>query len=202
MKTILIGLTLLSAVPLHAESCDEQVRAQVIREVRRTHHEPLLFAKKTVGELRSPMVDWALYLRSRPVAEELLADFRDRNAEPAEIEGETTIELERYREGGVIDWARVEADYPGTRTIAEISRGGCDSLGAFGVARVEYHYRKRSRHPNGWLMHLSKQADQSWRIDLSRTASIAEWNTADCSKHDRSTSLDYDEVCAQLIGSR
>ena len=201
-------LLVLASTPLLADSFDAEITKRILTEVGRNRMiGKALIASTTSGEVKPSLIDWALRVRTRPVAEEMVTNFRERNAEPVEIDPKATgpfglIKLEDYTKNGAIEWERVAADFPGTRTIIEVSRAGRDKQDAFAVAQVRYHFMREAAAPESILFNMLKRPDNSWDVATARQETLAAWKAQDCTQSARDMHPDYTEVCRAFTGAR
>jgi hypothetical protein len=158
----------------------------------------VLIAKKTNGEIRASLVDFALRLHPKDVADEMLSDFQRRNAAPVETLA-TGIDLAKYRQGDVIDWDSVRRDFPDTETIAELSRPGCDSYGSHGIVRLRYHFHSAQQRADGNLIHFTKQDDGTWEAGRIRPSDQARWLRIECASEGLPVSADYPDLCRKFV---
>jgi hypothetical protein len=164
---VLILAVLFAAVPVLA--CDAPVTAAVVKEIARVKpNVKVVYAKQTNGRMRPVLAKTTTEYRSSVIAEEILADFEARNAASAELDVANAADLPKYMNGGVVDWERLDRDFPGVDAVAELSRPGCDSQAAFGVLQVRFRFRDGREQTDGYLYQLARQPDSSWRVE--RTA--------------------------------
>lgn len=201
-------LLALASTPLLADSLDAEVTKRILIEVGRNRMiGKALVAATSSGEVKPSLIDWALRVRARSVAEEMVTSFRERNAAPVEIDPKATgpfalIKLEDYTKNGALDWDRIEADFPGTRTIIEVSRPGRDSQDAFALAQARYHFARDAAAPESILFNMLKRPDGSWDVATARQETLASWNTQDCTESARDMHPDYVEVCRAFTVQR
>lgn len=166
---VLMLVAVVAAVPVLA--CDAPVTAAVVKEIARVKpNVKVVYAKRTNGRMRPVLAKTTMEYRSTVIAEEILADFEARNAAPSELDVANVVELPKYMDGGVIDWARLDRDFPGVDAVAELSRPGCDSQAAFGVLQLRYRSRD-GREPDGHLYQVARQPDSSWKVERTAVGS-------------------------------
>jgi len=161
----LVSLLVAIAVAVPVLACEAPVTAAVVKEILRVEgRKNVVFAKQSRGVMRPLIAKVTTELRSTVIAEEILADFEERNVETVELDAPNAVDLKDYMGGAGIDWTRLEREFPGVELVVELSRPGCDSQSAFAIVQARYRLRDErfpdegrvfhaERRPDGWVAH-------------------------------------------------
>lgn len=138
----------------------------VVRDILRIKDDGrYVFVKETRGTMRPVIPELTMQLRATVIAEEILADFKERNAQTVELNAADTIDLQDYMSGKGVDWEHLERDFPGVRTVVELSRPGCDSQDVFAIVQARFHYRDPHKAAlEGRLFHVEKEPGGEWKV--------------------------------------
>ena len=77
----------------------------VVRDILRIEDDGrYVFVKETHGTMRPVIPELTMQLRATVIAEEIVADFKERNAQAVELNVADTIDLQDYMTGKGVDW--------------------------------------------------------------------------------------------------
>lgn len=166
------ALFLLSTFPAGAMAAEtDEILAAVLKQAavsaRAQKAWPTIISAKTSGGAEQAAREWALAGRGRVIAGELSDSYisvnQQRSALPQKLAARVrAVDVDQYRSGSSFDWAAIERDYEGTRSIVVLSLPGVDRLGTYALVRADVI--KREGGATTSFYDLEKRADGKWRI--------------------------------------
>lgn len=187
----LLALLLSSAPSVFGSNAESEVLKQVLSQVGKSIDSrnawPAVVANETSGGAEMFAAEWMLKHRGKVIAREVTAAYKNQNTEshpltPIASKRLPYAELTESRTGqGEYDWNKIDAAYPGVKSVVVLSRPAFDRLETVALVRADIIHRHGKSLT---IFHdMERQPNGAWEIQLMSIGSYAAARRPDAHLH-------------------
>jgi len=189
VKNFALLALLLSAPSVFGSNAESEVFKQVLIQVGRSIDSrnawPAVLANETSGGAETFAAEWMLKHRGKVIAREVAAAYKDQNTESHPLAPIVSKRFPRAEltvsRTGEYDWNKIDAAYPGVKSVVVLSRPAFDRLGTVALVRADIIHRDGTLRT---IFHdMERQPNGAWEIQLMSIGSYAAARNPDAHLH-------------------